>query len=101
MAANSGFTYVSMFVSEIHSLMESSQLATTSNMPNTPNTQSPKFPVKKDGQLAASFVTSSGHQLYAGKNRHINPNKNVGANILIEDIPQNESNPAIEDIVSI
>jgi hypothetical protein len=29
------------------------------------------------------------------------PNKNVGANILIEDIPQNESNPAIEDIASI
>ena len=90
-----------MFVSESSSFTESSQLATTSSTPSTPKTQSPKFPVKKCGQLPASCDIYVGHQLYAGRNRQMAPNKNVGANILIEDIPQNESNPAIEDIASI
>ena len=90
-----------MFVSDINSLIESSQFATTSNTPSTPKTQSPRFPVKNGGQLAASAEIPDGHQLYAGKNRQIAPNKNVGANILIDDMPQNDSNPAIDDIASI
>ena len=90
-----------MFVSDINSLTESSQFATTSNTPNTPKTQRPKSPVKKGGQLSASAEISEGHQLYAGKNRQIAPNKNVGANILIDDIPQSDNNPAIKDMASI
>ena len=82
-------------------MIESSQLAAISNTPSMPKTQSPKFPIKNGGQLAASSEISSGHQLYAGRNRQMAPNKNVGANILIEDIPQNDNRPAIEDIVSI
>ena len=101
MAANSGFTYVSMFVSERSSLTESSQLATTSNTPSTPKTQRPKLLDRKGGQLSAIFAIPSGHQLNVGMNRQMRPNRNVGANIRTEDIPQYDNSLAIEAIPSI